>query len=99
MQAALCLLHRGRGIVADFHFRHPGAAFERQHGNRLAGQIEQVQRHAVTFEDFDFDDRLGMLLAAQEFVDANRCALAVGHAVNDQARPEHAVAAGEDAIG
>ena len=53
----------------------------------------------TSFEHFHFDDRFGMLFSAQEFIDANRRAFAVGHAVDNQARPEHAVASGEDAIG
>ncbi len=52
----------------------------------------------MTLEDFDFDDRLGMFAAAQKFVDADGGALAVGHAVDDQARPEDAVATAKDSV-
>ena len=62
VQAALRLGDRRRSVVADLHFRHPGAAFERKHRNGLAVDVEIVERHAVPLEYFDFDDGLGMLV-------------------------------------
>ena len=40
----------------------------------------------------------GCLLATEKFINANRGALAVSHAIDDQARAEDAVAAGKDSV-
>ncbi len=49
----------------------------------------------MALKHLDFHDRVGMLCAAQELVDAYRGALAIGHAINNEARTEDAVAAGK----
>ncbi len=59
--------------------------------------IEIIEWHGVPLEQFDFDDRFGMLSAAQEFVDAHRRTLAVANAVDNEARSEDAIAARKDA--
>src|SRR5438445_5733065 len=97
MQAPLRFLHGSLLVVADFDFGHAGAPIKRKHGNGLAIDVEKIQRHAVPFEDFHFDDRLRVLVTAQVFVDADGCTLAVGHTVDNQARSEHAITTGEDA--
>ena len=61
-------------------------------------QVQQLQRHAVALEDFDFDHGLGMLAATQKLINAHRGALAVGDAVDDQPRAEDAIATAKDPV-
>ena len=99
VQAALGFRHGARSVVSDFDFSHAGAAFQRKHGNGLAVDIEIVERHGVSLEDFHLDDWLRMFSAAQIFINADRRALAVADAIDDEARSENAVAAGKNSRG
>ena len=51
----------------------------------------------MAFQHLDFDLRIRVPCAAQVFIDADGDLLAVADAVDDEARPENAIAAGEDA--
>src|ERR1700690_1616129 len=53
----------------------------------------------MPLQDFDLDDGLGMLVFAEVFVDSNRGAFAISYAINNQARTEDAIAAGENSGG
>src|SRR5690349_7774272 len=97
MHATLRLFDRGLRIVADFDFRHSSAPFQRQHRDRLAINIQEIQRHAVPLQDLYFDRRLWMFVTTQKFVNPKRRTLPVAHAVNDQSRTKYAVAASKNA--
>ena len=47
-------------------------------------------------KDFNFKDGIGMLLTAQELVDAYGRALSIGDAINNQARAKDAITPGKD---
>ena len=96
MQAALRFLDRGRRVVADFHFSYAGAALDGKHGNRLAVDVQIIQRHTMPLQHFDFDDRIGMFVLAKKFVDSHSRAFAIADAVDNQTWSEDAVATGED---
>ena len=91
------LFHGRLRVIADLNFRDARPPLQGQHRNRLTIDIEIVQRHRVPFQDFYFDDWLGMLAAAQVLVNADGGALPVRHAVDDQPRPENAVPARKNA--
>src|SRR5581483_9567181 len=97
VKAALRLLHGGLLIEADLHFGQAGPSFQWQHGDRLAGNFHVVGNHLMTVQHLDFNERVGMFLPAQKFINPNGGTLAVGNAVNDQARAKNAIATGEDA--
>ena len=97
VQTALGFFDGRLRVVTDLDFGHASAALQRQHGNGLAVDVEIVQRHAVAFENFDLDNRFGMLLATQILVNANGSTLPVGNAVDDEAWSEDAIPASEDA--
>ena len=98
LQAALRLRHGFLLGVAKFDLGHAGAAIERQHGNGLALDVHVVHCHLPAVEHLHFNLRLWMLGPAKVFVNANRRALAVANAVNDEARSECAIAAGEYSV-
>ena len=87
------------GVVTDFNFGYARAPFQRQHRNRLPVDIEVIERHGCRLSTSTSIDRFRMLAAAQVLVNAHGCAFAVADAIDDQARAEHAVAAGKDAGG
>jgi hypothetical protein len=91
-----CASPSRRFVVTLLDLGHAGAAIQRQHRDRLPHQFHELLRHGVPLQFGHFDDRLGMRSAAQKLVNPHRRALAVAHAVNDQPRPKHAIAAGED---
>ena len=97
VEAALGLGHGGGVVVSDFDFGHAGAAVEGEHGDGLTIDVEQVERHLVAVHDLDFDDGVGVFGAAEELVDADCGALAVGDTIDDEARAKDAVATSKDA--
>ena len=97
LQAALRFGHGFLLGIHEFDFGHTCAAVQRQHGDGLTLEVHVVHRHLPAVQDVHFDLRLGMLGAANVFVNANRRALSIADAVDNQPRTKGAVTAGEDA--
>ena len=96
VQAALRLRHRRWSVVSDLDFSHAGAALERKHRDRLTIDVEIIERHCMSLQEFYFDDRLRMFPAAQVFIDPDRRSFAVSDTINDEARSEDAIATREN---
>src|SRR5271166_3418763 len=89
-QAAPRLAYRALFVKTDLHFGNARSPFQRKHGDRLAGNLHIVAKHAMVAGHFDFDLWLGVFPALQILVDAYGDALSVANRVDDQSRSEYA---------